>query len=433
MVIVSLGAIFLYVTPVKHVPLTLLNSSAEVAVANIERLISELSLTERGIYLPPKNLQKEPSLVFIPESEKTSSSTSEETNERLFIGEKTGVLVTPPGAALSRLFENKLGFPFTNTDLKHVQNKLQKLLVEDMELAESAEIEVQGNTITLQIVGSVLDEVCRQTDSQPKTHIQVGCLLSSAFACILAKATEKPVTILNETRNDEIKTTLIKYQIFDRKTIQYENMQLTPLICADANLIESDVKSITPRLKALQLNPSSGFNESTSDKKSNDRTIRINTSEGDGSDSLEIEIPSHALDYFEKNGDLFILANIKNPQYSYSKVKGYDAGANLMIRFEKFVEICKTCFDSQNSMNCPRNEFTTKMFGLFLGEQTDYNLAFYVGKSGFSTTDDWIKALKSANEIPECLGGNKMLFCLYHIQATSPFELQFELAHTFGE
>ena len=419
--IISLGAVLLYVTPVKHVPLTLLNASAEVAVANIERLISDLNLTERGIYLPPKDLKKDPILVFI------SATASDEINEKPLTDEKTGVLVTPPGAALASLFEKELGLPFTNTDLKQILNKLQRLLVEDMGLAESAEIQVQGNTITLEIVGSVLDEICRKTDSQPKTHMQVGCLLSSAFACTLAKVTEKPVTILNETRNKETTTTHIEYQISSRKTIQYENMELTPLICSDASLIESEAKKVTTRLKTLQLKPPIDLDAST--RKPSITAIRINMSESGGSNSLDMEIPPHALDYLEKNGDLFILADIKNPQYSYSKIKGHDA--DLVIKFEKFVTICKTNPGSQNNLKGLKTAFSsTKAFGLFLGEQTDYSLAAYVGKSGFSTIDDWINASNGANEIPECSIGGK-IFYLYHVQVTSPFALQLEPAQIF--
>ena len=66
------GVILLYVTPSKHVPLTLLNASAEATSANIERLISELNLSEKGVYLPPKNLKNtESSLIFIPKTSKT--------------------------------------------------------------------------------------------------------------------------------------------------------------------------------------------------------------------------------------------------------------------------------------------------------------------------------------------------------------------------
>ncbi len=56
---ISIGALFLYITPVEKVPLTLLNASAEATVDNIERLISKLDLTERGVYLPPGNLEEQ--------------------------------------------------------------------------------------------------------------------------------------------------------------------------------------------------------------------------------------------------------------------------------------------------------------------------------------------------------------------------------------
>ena len=208
--------IFLYITPSKHVPLTLLKASAEAAADNIERVLSELNLSEKGIYLPPNNLRNiDSSLVFIPKTPKTMLPTPEETNEKQLTNQKTGAFVTPPGSALSRLFEEELGFSFTKTDLSQIQNKLPKLLVEGMDLAESAEIQILGNTLTLEITGSILDEICRQTDSQPKTHRQVGCLLSSAVACVLAKAAGKPVTIQNETRNQETKTTKIEYQILE--------------------------------------------------------------------------------------------------------------------------------------------------------------------------------------------------------------------------
>src|SRR5665648_512872 len=192
--IIFWGAIFLYVTSSKHVPLTLLEASEEASAANIERLLSELNLSEKGVYLPPNNLRNiDSSLVFIPKTPKTPLPTPEETNEKQLTNQKTGAFITPPGSGLSRLFEEELGFSFIKTDLNQIQNKLPKLLVEGMALAETAEIQIQDNTITLEITGSILDVICRQTDSHPRTHKQVGCLLSSAIACALAKAAGKPV------------------------------------------------------------------------------------------------------------------------------------------------------------------------------------------------------------------------------------------------
>jgi hypothetical protein len=135
------------------------------------------------------------------------------------------------------------------------------------------------------------------------------------------------------------------------------------------------------------------------------------------SNILEIEIDPSALNYLKKNGNVFILTDVENPQYSYYKIKGYDAKANLIIKFEEFVEICKTYHDSQTDINNPRTEFTTKTFDVASpAKLKHYDLAFYVAKSGFSTVDDWLKTLKADDEIPECSTGHNKTFYLYHIQ-----------------
>ncbi len=90
------SAILFYIKPVKHVPLPLFNASAEAICSNIERVLIELNLTEKGIYLPPKSLKDvENSLVFVPFILKTPLPTSNETNERLFCNPRTGVFLTP--------------------------------------------------------------------------------------------------------------------------------------------------------------------------------------------------------------------------------------------------------------------------------------------------------------------------------------------------
>ena len=137
--------------------------------------------------------------------------------------------------------------------------------------------------------------------------------------------------------------------------------------------------------------------------------------ENSNSDILEIEIDPNALDYLKKNGNVFILTDVENPQYSYYKIKDYDA--NLIIKFEEFVEVCKTYHDSQTNINNPRTEFTAKTFGVTSpATLKHYDLAFYVAKSGFSTVEDWLKTLKAEDEIPECSTGHNKTFYLYHIQ-----------------
>lgn len=210
------GIVLLYVTPSKHIPLTLLNASNEVTAANIERLILELDLSESGIYLPARNLKNtEYSLVFLPKTPQTPLPMPDGSNQKQLTNKKTGAFVTPPGAALLRIFEEELGDSFIKTDLSQIQKKLPRLLTESLELAEKVEIQIQDNTFEVEITGSIFNEICKQADSQPKTHKQIGCLLSSAIACVLAKATGKPIIIQNEIRDQETKITLITYQILE--------------------------------------------------------------------------------------------------------------------------------------------------------------------------------------------------------------------------
>ncbi len=68
-------------------------------------------------------------------------------------------------------------------------------------------------------------------------------------------------------------------------------------------------------------------------------------------ESLEIEVDPHALEFLKKSGDVFVLTDVQNPQYSYYRVKGYDA--NLKIKFEEFVELCKGYPEGQTDPNNP--------------------------------------------------------------------------------
>jgi hypothetical protein len=144
-------------------------------------------------------------------------------------------------------------------------------------------------------------------------------------------------------------------------------------------------------------------------------------SENIDSDILEIEIEPNALNYLKKYGNVFILTDVQNPQYSYYKIKGYDDNANIVIKFTEFVEICKTYPDTETNMNNPKTEYVTKTFDVTSpASKKHYDLAFYVAKSGFATVNDWLKTVKSENEIPECSTGHNKTFYLYHIQTIQP-------------
>ena len=208
------GAILLYITPSKHVPLALLKATNDLS--NFERILNEFDSNEKGIYLPPANLKNiDSSIVYIPMKTSNSLPDPEEITEKMCMKDKKGLLLSPPGFLLSRLFEHELGISFTKFSLSMFPSVLPKLLVVTMELAEHVEIKIQPNKVNVQIMSSVLDEVCQQTRKLPHTHNQVGCPLTSALACALAKTSGKPIIIQKETKNQITKVTQIDYLIIE--------------------------------------------------------------------------------------------------------------------------------------------------------------------------------------------------------------------------
>ena len=211
------GALLLYIAPSKHVPLELLNATAAANLANIEKILANADLKGKGVYLPPKLLKNfESSLTFIPSTANQTLPTSEEVDEeKLYSKNPKGIFLTPPGLALSKLFEKQLGTSFTRTDLHFIQEKLPKLLIEDMEIAEDTQVKTEDSTVIIEITNHIFKELCEETKKMQRTHMSVGCPLSSALACALAKATGKPVTIEKEEQSEDGKTTTIQYHMLE--------------------------------------------------------------------------------------------------------------------------------------------------------------------------------------------------------------------------
>lgn len=204
-------------TPSKHVALELLNATVTSALSNSERIIAASKANGRGFYLPPRYLKDlESSLVYIsPNTEQTLPPTDEIDEEELYQTKPKGICLRPPGLALSKLLENELGTSFTRTDLNIFQDKLPKLLVEDTEIADSVQVKTENGLIIVEISNHVLRNVCKEARKLPRTHQLMGCPLTSAIACALAKATGKPVAIENEEDTADEKTTKTTYRILE--------------------------------------------------------------------------------------------------------------------------------------------------------------------------------------------------------------------------
>ncbi len=206
------GVVILYITPERHFPLDVVKAANESNMENLERILIEYNLAEKGIYLPPKNLQNvESSLIFIP-NRPIRALPKPEKSLKLFADAGDGIFITPPGSMLSRLFERKLGILFAATDSQQLPNLLSKLLVETMGIAESIDVHNTKNIVTIKLKNNTLISMCEEASNQPHVHNQIGCLLGSALACVIAKNLGKPVFIEADCSDARTRTTELVYR-----------------------------------------------------------------------------------------------------------------------------------------------------------------------------------------------------------------------------
>jgi hypothetical protein len=208
------SVLLLLFTPTKRAFLSLLKASASANGSNIERCIMEFDLSEKGVYLPPQNLRNfESSLVFVPMKPGTDLPTSDETSDKLLTGKKNGLFFTPPGLSLCSMFENELGSSFRKITLPQMQSLLKRMF-NKLKLAEDVHVRIEDKIITLEVTGSIFNTLCQETrNNQPRTHAQIGCILASAFACAFAKTSDKPITIQEDTLNQDTRTLVIVYRM----------------------------------------------------------------------------------------------------------------------------------------------------------------------------------------------------------------------------
>jgi hypothetical protein len=206
--------LLLFFTPTRHVFLSMLKASASASGSNIERSLLAFELDKKGIYLPPQNLRNfESSVVFVPKTEGAKLPTANETSDSLFTEKKTGFFFTPPGFALSELFEKELGLSFRKIALNQMQATI-KTLLNNLKFADDVRVRIENDLIFIEVTGSIFNALCQETqNTQPRTHAQIGCIFASAFACAFAKASDKPITIQQDTVNPDTKTLTVQYRM----------------------------------------------------------------------------------------------------------------------------------------------------------------------------------------------------------------------------
>ena len=211
------GAIFLYIRTEKYIEEALLDKTTFPSLATLNQMIEELGFKGQAVYLPPRYLKDfESSKVFIAKQERTKPPTPKQVQkqeERMFFANPEGILLTPSGADLTKLFEKTLETSFTRVDLQYLERNMPRLLVEDVEIAENVEIEAKENKVHVKIENTIYKNIHMEVEKLPKIMGSIGCPICSAIACAVAKAAGKPVVIEREQTSEDGRTITIEYRL----------------------------------------------------------------------------------------------------------------------------------------------------------------------------------------------------------------------------
>ena len=213
------GAILLYITPQEYVKTILLDTTTITLLTNIDKIITDGNYKGNAIYLPPKYLKDFESSKIYLTAEKTAKLPSPEQiqqkEEEKILSNPNSILLMPPGAEILRLFEKTLGTSFTKVDLRHFENNLPKLFIEDLELAENIEIVAESNKVQVKMENTIYKTLFKELEKFSDIVNMIGCPISSAIACALAKATGKPITITKYQTSEDGHTISVEYRLLE--------------------------------------------------------------------------------------------------------------------------------------------------------------------------------------------------------------------------
>jgi hypothetical protein len=228
------GIILTYIQTSEYVKAGILDTTVMPLLTTLDETLKTLGYTGKAVYLPPKYLNApETTKIYIskqyndtlPQPEITQKLELQPSHE-----DAQGMLITPPAAELTKLFEITLGTSLLNMNFKDLQQRLPKVLIDDLEVMNDIELEQVTRTETEKITGlsktdhdeilvkfttTAYKSICRRANDLSAIRANIGCPLTSALASALAKTTGKPITIQNQEVSEDGATTHAEYRLLE--------------------------------------------------------------------------------------------------------------------------------------------------------------------------------------------------------------------------
>ena len=207
------GVLFLYVGSVPYVKAEIVGPSFSGQKAALQQLIETRKRRGRAIYLPPKYPGEISSgLVLLPSIKKPTTTLGSEGADATAVN-PTGLELPAPGQGLVEYYVAQSGSDFVGVDFEYLQTSLPRLIVENLELAQTFEMAIDGSFVTIRTVGERLYELCSALTISAKGEEYLACPFHSSFATVLARSTGKSVLIESATRMDDARTIVATYRI----------------------------------------------------------------------------------------------------------------------------------------------------------------------------------------------------------------------------
>jgi hypothetical protein len=232
------GVIIFYVQSEEYTKNSVLNATSLSLQAAMYQALQELDYRGQAVYLPASHLNSpESNKVYIPKLRTSRLPLPEQTRKldnQPSGRNNQGLLITPPGADLMKLFEEISGTSFTRVDLGYLQQNLPRLLIENLEVAQSVEIAMETTQamkpideiasaakpeqkVHVRIATSTFRDVAKQSAELSTLNGSIGCPLTSAIALVIAKATGEFVFVDREEVIEDGRIIDITYKVIQEE------------------------------------------------------------------------------------------------------------------------------------------------------------------------------------------------------------------------
>lgn len=203
------GVLLFYMTQSRQLPTELSVAISLSTLKSMNSLIANMGYKGKAVFFYPKSLKGlNQGYLFVHSSAEADvvkiPSDMQLSNGKFLCEDPHGMLMTAPSQSLVDLFEHKLNSNFSMVDFSFLQQKLPKLLIEDLRLVDLFSLEENTGSIIATFSGGPGSELCQKLfvndiNEPSSNNSHFACPVCSALALAICKIKGRPIYIQENT------------------------------------------------------------------------------------------------------------------------------------------------------------------------------------------------------------------------------------------